>query len=176
MEKLFKCVSHPSSGSKALDPREREENVMQSLRCFNLCIYEDELTIRESHPITEQARKNSRIMALYCHSPSVALGSVAREKPRSVIITSGTLAPMDPFIKDLCLRFHRIKELPHITDKVNIQVVGSFEGTPLNFEYSQRDRVQNIAAVGEIVARLVESVEGGVLIFFSCYSLIYKYV
>lgn len=77
-------------------------------------------------------------MALYCHSPAVAFGSIAREAPRSIIITSGTLAPMDTFINELCIPFDKIKELPHVTNRVSIQVLSRFNGRSLNFEYAQR--------------------------------------
>ena len=59
----------------------------------------------KAHNLSSPNRKLARAVAFYCLTPAVAFGFLSREKPRSVIITSGTLAPMDSLKKELKIDF-----------------------------------------------------------------------
>ena len=86
--------------------------------------------------------KPKRILNFWCFSPGVAMEDLKRLGVRSVIITSGTLSPMDSFRYDLKIPFPVMLENPHVLNDHQIWV-GALSSGPtgkqLNSSYSNRD-------------------------------------
>jgi Rad3-related DNA helicase len=66
-------------------------------------------------------------MGLLCFNPSLAFASLKKEKPRSIILTSGTLAPLDSFESDLKVDFKIKAEINHVikSDQVKLMTLNS---------------------------------------------------
>jgi Fanconi anemia group J protein len=54
-------------------------------------------------------------LCLWCLNPAVVFKSLS-EVARSVLLTSGTLSPLDSFSGELGLNFHIKLEAPHVVD------------------------------------------------------------
>lgn len=60
-----------------------------------------------------------RKVSLWCFNPSFAFQSMLTEKPRCVIFTSGTLAPLNTYASELDTTFPVKLENDHVIDKNN---------------------------------------------------------
>lgn len=58
--------------------------------------------------------KPKRVIQYWCFSPGIAMEEIKKLGVRSLILTSGTLSPMDSFREDLKLPFTVLLENPHV--------------------------------------------------------------
>ena len=80
-------------------------------------------------------------MGYICLNPSYIFKQLIVKKPRSVILTSGTLTPMDSFSDELRTEFGVQLENSHAIDKSQLMVnviSCTHEHKPLNFVYKRR--------------------------------------
>lgn len=66
---------------------------------------------------------------LWCMNPAVAFGDLAHAT-RSIILTSGTLAPLESFASELGAAFDVRLEAPHVVDMARQVWVGAVGATP----------------------------------------------
>lgn len=109
-------------------------------KCY-LYIHEDPMRLGEY----DRDRKNkaallkrSRVLAFWCFDPGVGFSKLSGLNPRSIILTSGTLTPMDSTASELKNPFPLRIECPHVVkkDQVLIQVMQRGpDGAPFNFNY-----------------------------------------
>jgi hypothetical protein len=81
-------------------------------------------------------------MALWCFNPSFAFKSLLEAQPRSVIFTSGTLAPLNTYASELDTIFPVKLENDHVIDhsRVLVGIVTSdIDNKKLTFSYERRD-------------------------------------
>ena len=57
---------------------------------------------------------SGRTLAFWCFSPSVAMSQLIRLGVRSIVLTSGTLSPMDSFAKEMRLPFNVRLQNSHV--------------------------------------------------------------
>jgi len=65
----------------------------------------------------EQRNKQSILLnklSLKCFDPSVAFASMTKERYHSLILTSGTLKPLETFGKELGIKFDHFLETKHV--------------------------------------------------------------
>lgn len=114
----------------------------------------------------------SRI-CIWCLSPSVAFRD-AFESTRSVILTSGTLSPLNSFVVELGTDFTHRLEAMHVIPGSQIWS-GVFSRGPRNQKLlATHKHIDNMKFQDEIIALLlllVQVVPSGTLVFFSSYSL-----
>ncbi|KAK9740170.1 hypothetical protein RND81_03G016600 [Saponaria officinalis] len=96
----------------------------------------------------------------------------------SVILTSGTLSPMNSFSSELGIPLGTLLEAPHVID-VEAQVWASVISTgpqhyPLNASYKTADTFAFQDAVGKSLEELFPVIPGGSLVFFPSYKLMDK--
>ncbi|KAA6389650.1 MAG: putative Fanconi anemia group J protein [Streblomastix strix] len=119
-------------------------------------------------------------------SPSVAFHSLT--KALSIILTSGTLAPLVSFASELEAQFNQTLEAGHVVDmnkqvwvgtiprlltsNANIEIQQQQQGKSIMLQSTyQSTRDQNILdAYGESLLRLVQVVPAGMLVFFCSFS------
>lgn len=100
-----------------------------------------------------------------------------RRGVRSVILTSGTLAPLPPLISELDLNVQITLENPHIVkdNQVCIKVLTKGpDGELLNCSYQNRDSPKYIYSLGRSILSLSIMIPGGLLVFFSSYPIMQK--
>ncbi|EOA37435.1 hypothetical protein CARUB_v10011496mg [Capsella rubella] len=113
----------------------------------------------------------------WCMNPSVVFKDLA-DRSLSIILTSGTLSPMNSFSSELGLKFGTCLESPHVIDP-NLQVwagaiskgPGNF---PLNASYKTADAHSFQDTLGKSLEEICSVVPGGSLVFFPSYKLMKK--
>ncbi|KFK44185.1 hypothetical protein AALP_AA1G225800 [Arabis alpina] len=121
--------------------------------------------------------KRPHTFSLWCMNPSVVFKELA-DLSLSIILTSGTLSPMNSFSSELGMQFGTCLEAPHVID-ANLQVwagaiskgPGNF---PLNASYKTADVDTFQDAIGKSLENICTIVPGGSLVFFPSYKLMEK--
>ncbi|AEE30014.1 RAD3-like DNA-binding helicase protein [Arabidopsis thaliana] len=115
--------------------------------------------------------------SLWCMNPAVVFKDLA-DISLSVILTSGTLSPMNSFSSELGMQFGTSLEAPHVIDP-NMQVwAGAISNGPsnypLNASYKTADAYSFQDALGKSLEEICTIVPGGSLVFFPSYKLMEK--
>ncbi|KAJ4702299.1 Fanconi anemia group J protein-like [Melia azedarach] len=115
--------------------------------------------------------------SLWCLNPAVVFKDVA-ELSLSVILTSGTLSPMNSFSSELGVQFGTCLEAPHVIDvdsQVRTVVISTGpDNYPLNASYKTADGYAFQDALGKSLEQICNVVPGGSLVFFPSYKLMEK--
>ena len=110
----------------------------------------------------------------WCFSSSLALSELKEEwGVRSMVLTSGTLSPMDSFASELGLPFPVRLENPHVIDASQI-FVGILPqgpaGRALNSTFRNRSDPSYLQDMGNSIANFARTVPDGLLVFFASFS------
>ena len=114
------------------------------------------------------------IVHVWCLSPSVGLKGLIKANARSIILTSGTLAPLDSFEAEFDTKFECRIQNNHIiaaSQMAIFPVSFSFSGVRLDSSFSNKNNVDYYQALGDTVVDICRTVPDGVLLFFSSYSV-----
>ncbi|WJX74795.1 DNA helicase [Trifolium repens] len=117
----------------------------------------------------------SRTLSWWCFNPGIALEEFAKYGVRSIILTSGTLSPLDSFAEELKLDFPIRLENPHVIGPNQIWAgvvpVGP-SGRTFNSSYRTRDTMEYKQELGNAIVNLARIVPDGLLVFFPSYYLL----
>ncbi|KAG5192615.1 helicase C-terminal domain-containing protein [Tribonema minus] len=111
---------------------------------------------------------------LWCLSASVCFEEIA-EQARSVVLTSGTLSPMDSFASELGVPFPIQLEAGHVIDvrqQCFVASVGACNGVSLKATFGNQGLAEYQDALGAALLNYARVVRGGVLVFFPSYGLL----
>ncbi|CAK9325115.1 unnamed protein product [Citrullus colocynthis] len=116
-------------------------------------------------------------LSLWCLNPAVVFRDIG-DLSLSVILTSGTLSPMNSFSSELGVQFGTSLEAPHVID-VEAQVWPAIISTgpgnyPLNGSYKTADGYAFQDALGKSLEEIFLIAPGGCLVFFPSYKLMEK--
>jgi Rad3-related DNA helicase len=114
-----------------------------------------------------------RRLALWCFAPGFALRGLVSQGVRTVLLTSGTLAPLDSFAAELQLPFPVRLENTHVIQQHQLLldvVTHGPSGVELNSSYEARDRPEYLADLGNAVVNFCRAIPDGVLVFFASYD------
>lgn len=118
-------------------------------------------------------------MSLWCLNPSIAFRMVA-SAAHSVILTSGTLSPLDSFSSELGTSFGVVLEAPHVVNMKKQVFAGVISqtpsGDPIQATYQHVNKAEFQDALGDIILKTCRTVPDGILVFFPSYSLLDKVV
>jgi regulator of telomere elongation helicase 1 len=110
----------------------------------------------------------------WCFNPGLAMEDIAAYGVRSIIVTSGTLAPLASFAAELATTFHVRLENPHVIDReqlfVGVLRSGPDGVTSLDSSFKNRSTEAYRRALGQTVLNFARVVPRGMLCFFSSYS------
>lgn len=120
-------------------------------------------------------KKDGGIIYLWCFSPSVAFNKLMKQGVRQILLTSGTLEPLDSFEAELGLPFAIKLENQHVIDtQTNLLslVINTFAdlNNRFYFSYNNKQNIGMIVNLGETIINLFNVIPNGVLIFFPTYS------
>ncbi|KAJ7524999.1 hypothetical protein O6H91_17G031600 [Diphasiastrum complanatum] len=130
---------------------------------------------RSNEKAQGRAEKTTRTLSWWCFNPGLAMQEFAKMGVRSIILTSGTLSPLDSFALELNLPFEVQLENPHVigTNQLWVGVVPSGpSGKPLNSSYRMRDSVDYKLELGNAIVNFARIVPDGLLVFFPSYYLL----
>ncbi|RLN97186.1 hypothetical protein BBJ28_00007138 [Nothophytophthora sp. Chile5] len=116
-------------------------------------------------------------MCLWCLNAAVAFSDIVRQA-RSVILTSGTLSPMDSFAGELGTEFPIRLEANHVVNMRKQVFIGSIMNGPgyvdLSSTYKNQQEFKYQDSMGQLLLQYSQVIPGGVLMFFPSYSLLNK--
>jgi len=122
-----------------------------------------------------KGKSENTILHLWCFSPGFSMQRLARLGARSIILTSGTLSPLQATAEEIGLPFPVQLENQHIVtaSQVWCGVLGQGpDGTSLNSSFKSRSDPKYLAALGQVIIMILKIVPKGVLIFFPSYGLL----
>ncbi|KAM7260392.1 hypothetical protein ACFE04_016133 [Oxalis oulophora] len=116
-------------------------------------------------------------LSLWCLNPTVVFKDIAALS-LSIILTSGTLSPMNSFSSELGAQFGTCLEAPHVID-AEAQVWAAVMTTgpsnyPLNASYKTADGYAFQDELGKSLEEICKIAPGGALVFFPSYKLMDK--
>ena len=123
-------------------------------------------------------------LCFWCMSPAVAFRSLAK-KTRSILLTSGTLSPLNSVEDELETPFRfKIEASRHVIDvktqlwcrAISYGAMPSSKQSVLNATYRNASTQEYQDSLGASIAKAAASIPEGVLVFFPSYSLLYKCV
>ncbi|KAL2904786.1 Regulator of telomere elongation helicase 1-like protein [Bienertia sinuspersici] len=113
-----------------------------------------------------------RTLSWWCFNPGISMEDFSRRGVGSVILTSGTLSPMDSFAYELKLEFPIRLENPHVITSSQIWAgvvpVGP-SGFSFNSSYRNRDVLEYKQDLGNAIVNFARRVPDGLLVFFPSY-------
>ncbi|OAY36775.1 regulator of telomere elongation helicase 1 homolog isoform X10 [Manihot esculenta] len=119
--------------------------------------------------------KTSRMLSWWCFNPGVAMEEFSRMGVGSIILTSGTLSPMESFAQELKLNFPIRLENPHVISSNQMWagvVPAGPSGRPFNSSYRNRDSIEYKQELGNAIVNFARIVPDGLLVFFPSYYLL----
>ncbi|KAL6076448.1 Regulator of telomere elongation helicase 1, variant 2 [Balamuthia mandrillaris] len=120
-------------------------------------------------------RLNQRTLSCWCFSAGVAMRDLIGQGVRNVIVTSGTLAPLDFTAQELTLPFPIRLENKHViqSSQIFVGILGAGpSGYPLNSSFKTRAADEYKRSLGEALANFSRIVPNGLLVFFPSYSVL----
>ncbi|KAG0741654.1 hypothetical protein G6F23_007418 [Rhizopus arrhizus] len=115
-------------------------------------------------------------ISFWCLNPGIIFQDMCAET-KSVILTSGTLSPMETFASELETDFHGKLEANHVVDPSQVWVscmpMGP-NGAHLRGVYSNIESFRYQDDVGEAISQIAETVPFGILCFLPSYNALDK--
>ncbi|XP_017035372.1 regulator of telomere elongation helicase 1 homolog [Drosophila kikkawai] len=128
---------------------------------------------------TTSTAKQAKIVNFWCFNPGFGMEQLLNTQVRSVILTSGTLAPLKPLIAELAIPVAQHLENPHIVDQsqVYVKIIGTGpDRQQLISNYTNRDNPKYISSLGQTILNVSRIVPDGLLVFFPSYPMLNKCV
>uniref|UniRef100_A0A1X7V2E7 Regulator of telomere elongation helicase 1 homolog n=1 Tax=Amphimedon queenslandica TaxID=400682 RepID=A0A1X7V2E7_AMPQE len=113
-----------------------------------------------------------RRLCYWCFNPGYAMTELVRQGVRSVILTSGTLSPLESFTSELQLEFPVSLQGSHVIgkDQVWVGVVSKGpDNVHLNSSYQTRFTPAYMDSLGNTLVNFFRIIPDGVLVFFPSY-------
>nr|CAB3265816.1 regulator of telomere elongation helicase 1 [Phallusia mammillata] len=123
--------------------------------------------------------KPSRTISYWCFSPGYAMQDLVRNGSRNLILTSGTISPIDSFVSELHVDFPITLVNGHVIDKHQIFVASltrGMNGVKLESTFKSRGVMEQVVELGNTVAEVAKASPGGLLVFFPSYAAMEHYV
>ncbi|XP_075819494.1 regulator of telomere elongation helicase 1 isoform X1 [Microtus pennsylvanicus] len=126
---------------------------------------------------TTASRKQGKVLSYWCFSPSHSMRELVCQGVRTLILTSGTLAPLSSFALEMQIPFPVRLENPHIIDR-NQLWVGVIprgpDGVQLSSAYDKRFSNECLSSLGKALGNIARVVPHGLLVFFPSYPVMEK--
>jgi len=122
----------------------------------------------------QDAGSGGRTLSYWCFAPSEAMRELANLKVRSILVTSGTLSPLESYALELDLPFPNRLENPHIISpqQIYVRVMGrGVSNKELTSSYERRQNNDYYIELGNTLASLSCVIPSGMLIFFPSYGV-----
>ncbi|XP_045625428.2 regulator of telomere elongation helicase 1 homolog [Procambarus clarkii] len=118
--------------------------------------------------------KVGRLISYWCFNPGFGMKDFAELGVKSIILTSGTLSPLDSFTAELQVPFPIQLENPHIIKRhqVWVGIVGKGpDGFNLNSSFQNRSDPRYISSLGQTILNFSRIIPDGLLVFFPSYPI-----
>ncbi len=118
--------------------------------------------------------KYNRILNLFCFNSGFGFDNLLIEFPISVILTSGTLTPLEGIESELKTYFKYKLENPHVINmnQLNFSVITHFPSNKnkiFKFDKYSKNNIEMINELGNTILQLCKITPGGILAFFTSF-------
>ncbi|XP_067564848.1 regulator of telomere elongation helicase 1 isoform X12 [Pseudorca crassidens] len=123
------------------------------------------------------ARKQGKVLSYWCFSPGHSMRELVHQGVRTLILTSGTLAPVSSFTQEMQIPFPVCLENPHVIDKHQIWVgivPKGPDGAQLSSAFDKRFSDECLSSLGKALGNIARVVPHGLLVFFPSYPVMEK--
>ncbi|XP_076231617.1 regulator of telomere elongation helicase 1 [Calliopsis andreniformis] len=123
------------------------------------------------------SKSDGKVISYWCFSPGFSMQQMMEQGVRSIILTSGTLSPLKPFISELGIPIEVQLENPHIVkgDQICVGVLSQGpDGYSLNSSFNTRNDPKYIASLGRTIFNFSCIIPHGLLVFFPSYPIMKK--
>eukprot|EP00899_Mesostigma_viride_P006227 jgi/Mesvir1/15605/Mv03214-RA.2 len=145
-------------------------------RSYKVHIHNEAVATRTGQKLGVASSKTAPTLSYWCFNPGVAMLDFPNVLGvRSILLTSGTLSPLDSFAHELCLPFPVRLENPHVIqpDQVWVGVVCTGpSGHTLNSSFRTRDELEYKQELGNAIVNFARIVPDGLLVFFPSYVVL----
>ncbi|KAM9057198.1 regulator of telomere elongation helicase 1 isoform 2-T2 [Megaptera novaeangliae] len=118
-----------------------------------------------------------KVLSYWCFSPGHSMRELVRQGVRTLILTSGTLAPVSSFTLEMQIPFPVCLENPHVIDKHQIWVgivPKGPDGAQLSSAFDKRFSDECLSSLGKALGNIARVVPHGLLVFFPSYPVMEK--
>ncbi|KAM5304762.1 regulator of telomere elongation helicase 1 isoform 2-T3 [Glossophaga mutica] len=122
-------------------------------------------------------RRQGKVLSYWCFSPGLSMRELVRQGIRTLILTSGTLAPVSSFALEMQIPFPVCLENPHVIDKHQIWVgivPKGPDGAQLSSAFDKRFSEECLSSLGKALVNFARVVPHGLLVFFPSYPVLEK--
>ncbi|XP_012148049.2 regulator of telomere elongation helicase 1 [Megachile rotundata] len=122
-------------------------------------------------------KNEGKIISYWCFSPGYSMHQLMEQGVHSIVLTSGTLSPLQPFISDLGIPIEVQLENPHIVkgDQICVGVLSQGpDGYSLNSSFNTRNDPKYIMSLGRTIFNFSCLIPEGLLVFFPSYPVMKK--
>uniref|UniRef100_A0A8C8TGT8 Regulator of telomere elongation helicase 1 n=1 Tax=Peromyscus maniculatus bairdii TaxID=230844 RepID=A0A8C8TGT8_PERMB len=126
---------------------------------------------------TTTSRKQGKVLSYWCFSPSHSMRELVYQGVRTLILTSGTLAPLSSFALEMQIPFPVCLENPHIIGRNQLWVgvvPRGPDGVQLSSAYDKRFSKECLSSLGKALGNIARVVPQGLLVFFPSYPVMEK--
>ncbi|XP_033737799.1 regulator of telomere elongation helicase 1-like [Pecten maximus] len=126
---------------------------------------------------SKAAEKQGRTLSYWCFSPGHSMLDLVAHGVKNVILTSGTLSPINSFTAEMQIPFPLRLENPHVIEKHQVWI-GTMQkgpdGVVLNSNYETRFKPSYMSSLGNVIVNFARVVPNGMLVFFPSYPVMEK--
>ncbi|GFN81377.1 regulator of telomere elongation helicase 1-like, partial [Plakobranchus ocellatus] len=118
--------------------------------------------------------KKERTLSYWCFSPGHTMKDLLAHGVKVIILTSGTLSPLDSFTKEMQIPFPVQLENPHVIEPGQVwlgTVCKGPDGATLNSDYKNRSTEEYKKSLGNTITNFARIVPNGLLVFFPSYPV-----
>ncbi|CAH2241029.1 jg4099 [Pararge aegeria aegeria] len=126
---------------------------------------------------TASNKAAERVLSYWCFSPGFGMKQLLDQNVKSIILTSGTLAPLKPLISELGIPIGVQLENPHIvkSNQIYVKIISQGpDAVMLNSNYQNRDNPKYISSLGRTILSFSRVIPDGLLVFFPSYPIMTK--
>ncbi|KAM6147781.1 regulator of telomere elongation helicase 1 [Erethizon dorsatum] len=126
---------------------------------------------------TTASRKQGKVLSYWCFSPGHSMRELVCQGVRTLILTSGTLAPLSSFALEMQIPFPVCLENPHVIDKHQLWVgviPRGPDGAELSSAFDKRFSEKCLSSLGKTLGNIARVVPHGLLVFFPSYPVMEK--
>lgn len=123
------------------------------------------------------SKNEGKIINYWCFSPGFSMQQLKNQGARAIILTSGTLSPLKPFISELGIPIEVQLENSHIVkeDQICVGILSQGpDGYSLNSSFNTRNDPKYIRSLGQTIFNFSCLVPYGLLVFFPSYPIMKK--
>nr|AFD29612.1 RTEL1 [Schmidtea mediterranea] len=153
--------------------------------CYRVFIQENEIaTSNRNNKINWGSNKNqavngdkNRVLSFWCMTAGRTMKSLAGCEVRSIILTSGTLYPIETLKLDMDIKFEVELRNSHVinADQMMVSVcTKGADGEPLNSSYLTREKISYTNSLGNSILNLSKIIPRGLLVVFPSYGMMRK--